>query len=319
MKNLKLLFFILANIWLTCSCSMFDKPKPLKGKIIVERVFDSIIRVYDNSDKPMDTFKTRDDSKLAYGMFNWLNTKDSLIGYEDINREVDWFHVCNIALFDLRGRLIEYIYKAERGETALPLYPSRNDKYLLFTTQKTNVATSQVSLVIMDLEKRMIVGKIDSFGWNPFFFIHESPWLHGGYRFVYTYGDIEGDPNNPNTVPRGVYIYDILSRERKMLIPGGDFAVVSPTTNEIAYEKDHSIKVLDLNRNKVKTIYNFWPKETLRNMHWTPDGKDIYFAYQNYGYNYLLDYTGEKLIEVSTGKSKSFKNIGLGFNIYSWK
>src|SRR5690606_15604393 len=124
---------------------------------------------------------------------------------------------------------------------------------------------------------------------------------------------------NPVEATEGIYLFDVPTGERKLLVPGGRSAIASPTSNQIAYEKDNSIRVLDLNTNQEKTIYKHGAKEKLRGKHWTPDGNCIYFAYNyQWGIGDMFN-TGEKLIEVSTGKEKPFKKIGLGFNPYTWK
>jgi hypothetical protein len=184
-----------------------------------------------------------------------------------------------------------------------------------------------VSLAVMDLEQKKVVAKMDSVGRFPNLRVEESPWLHEGYQFVYSIDGgtklkLEGEDKliNPVEEPEGVYIYDVLSGEHKLLIPRGRSAIVSPTSNQIAYEKDNSVMVLDLGTNKTKTIYKYGEKERLRGKHWTPDGKFIYFAYTDYSaITDILNDNGEKLIDASTGKEKPFKKIGHGFESYSWK
>src|SRR5690606_15109750 len=187
--------------------------------------------------------------------------------------------------------------------------------------------TPMLSLVIMDLEQRNVITKIDSIGRDPNLKINESPWLYEGYRFVYSIDGgtklkLEGEekPINPVEATEGIYLFDVPTGERKLLVPGGRSAIASPTSNQIAYEKDNSIRVLDLNTNQEKTIYKHGAKEKLRGKHWTPDGKSIYFAYtRQSGITDILNDNGEKLIDASTGKEKPFKKIGHGFHPYSWK
>jgi len=273
MGRLKLILILITNLLLTFSCDISDSDKPLKGKIIVEPAQDSNCYIYGIQEYRNDSFKSfkyRNDGELSYGFFRWLNTKDSFVGYEEVERHSNFFGHSNIALFDLSGKLVDYIYKAGNGEEAIPLYPSRDDKYFLFTTQLKEDKIPVLSLLIMNLEKREIVQRIDNIGREFDFNVHESPWLHGGYRFVYSIGELR----EADTISPGVYAYDIISRERKMLIPGGHNAIVSPTSNEIAFEKDNSIKVFNLKTNEEKTLHNFCSSESLFNMHWTPDGED---------------------------------------------
>jgi hypothetical protein len=132
---------------------------------------------------------------------------------------------------------------------------------------------------------------------------------------------VEGKEGFVNAVEavKGVYLFDVLSGERELLVPGGRSAIGSPTMDQIAYEKENSIRVMDLTTGTEKIIYKYTSREIPRGKHWTPDGKDIYFAYTyKWGVRDMFN-TGEKLIEVNSGKEKSFKKIGHGFNPYTWK
>ena len=313
---------------------MMDSGKPLRGKILVLKSQQHICFLYEDSDIPKSPFKLKYDKEAEYSGLDWLNTKDAFVGTEGIPGFTPMEFRCNIVEFDLLGRITDRIYEAEKGELAWPWHSSRDDKYLIFTTQrKANPKlhpfeglTPMLSLEIMDLEQKKVIIKIDSIGRFPNFQIEESPWLHEGYRFVYSIDGgtkikLQGEEKliNPVEVTEGIYIFDVGSGERKLLVLGGRNAIASPTNNEIAYEKENAIRVLDLNTNKEKTIYKHSSKEKLRGTHWTPDGKYIYFAYTyNWGISDLF-HTGEKLIEVSTEKEKPFKKIGLGFESYTWK
>jgi hypothetical protein len=104
------------------------------------------------------------------------------------------------------------------------------------------------------------------------------------------------------------------------LVPGGHFAVASPVRKEIAYMKDKSIRVLNLDNNNDKIIYEIGSKEKVPDIHWSPDGKYVYLAYFNYHFGLSDLFTsGEKLIEVSTGREMSFAKIGHGFHPYTWR
>jgi hypothetical protein len=314
---------------------MINSEAPLPGKIVVSNSQKHEYFIYVDSDIPKSSFKLRDDNEVSYSWVEWLNTKDAFVGTEGIPGLTPMEYRCNIVQFDLSGKITGRIYEAEKGELASPRNSSWDDKYLLFTIERKadpikypfEGLAPMVSLAVMDLEQKKVVANLDSVGRFPNLLIEESPWLHEGYQFVYsidggTKFKLEGqeEPINPVETTEGIYLFDVRTGERKLLVPGGHSAIASPTSNKIAYEKDNSVTVLDLNTNEEKIIYKHSTKEKLRGKHWTPDGKSIYFAYTYYsGIADVLNSNGEKLIEASTGKEKPFKKIGHGFNSYSWK
>lgn len=327
----KVILVLMSFSWILMhSCNVIDSKSPLPGKIVVSKSQSDECVVYMDSEVPSSSFLEKKDNLVVYSIHAWLNTKDTFIGTEGIQGLTSMEYRCNIVEFDLSGR----IYEAEEGELAWPEYSSWDDKYLIFTTHR-NVdpnlypfegLTPMLSLVIMDMEQKKVITKIDSIGRAPNFLIEESPWLRGGYQFVYSIDGgtklkLDGEEKlvNPVESAEGIYLFDVLSGDRKLLIPGGRSAIASPTSSQIAYEKENSIRVMDLNTYREKTIYKYSSKENLRGKHWTPDGKSIYFAYTYYwGLGDLFN-SGEKLIELSTGKEKTFEKIGHGFESYTWK
>lgn len=329
-----LTFLIIINWLFIHSCNMVNSGDILPGKILASKSQEHLCLVYVNSDNPNSSFKEKNDKGTEYSVLAWLNTKDTFVGTEGVSGLTQMEYRCNIVEFDMSGNVIDRIYEAEKGELAWPGYSSRDDKYLIFTTHREvdpkvypfEGLTPMLSLAIMDLEQKKVITTIDSIGRFPNFKIQESPWLYEGYQFVYSIDGgtklkLEGQEEliNPVEATEGIYLFDIPTGERKLLVPGGRSAIASPTGNQIAYEKENSIRVLDLDTNEEKTIYKYSSKEQLFGKHWTPDGKHIYFAYKyHWGMGDLFN-TGEKLIEVSTGKEKPFKKIGHGFASYSWK
>lgn len=328
-------FIIFLNWVFIYSCNMINSGEPLPGKIVVSNSQKHEYFIYVDSDIPKSSFKLRYDNEVKYSGVDWLNTKDAFVGAERIPGMTRMEDRWNIVEFDRSGKVTDRIYEAAKGEIASPRNSSWDDKYLLFTIEREadpimhpfEGLAPMVSLAVMDLEQKKVVVKLDSVGRFPNLRIEESPWLHEGYQFVYSiYGGtkfkLEGEEKliNPVEASEGIYLFDVLSGERKLLVPGGRSAIASPSKNQIAYEKENSIRVLDLKTNQEKTIYKHSPKEKLRGTHWTPDGKSIYFAYTYYsGITDILNDNGEKLIEVSTGKEIAFKKIKHGFNSYTWK
>lgn len=326
-------FPIFINWLLIHSCTMIESGGPLPGKIAVRKLMEDECFIYVDSDVSKSSFKVRKDKEVQYSGFTWLNKKDAFIGTEVIDRSNRNKHRSNIAQFDLSGKLIDRIYEAEKGELAWPSYSSWDDKYLLFTTHRIADSahpfeglTPMLSLMIMELDQKKVIKRIDSIGRSPNFKIEESPWLYEGYQFVYSLDGgtklrLEGQEEliNPVEDTEGIYLFDVLTGKRKLLVPGGRSAIASPTSNQIAYEKDNSIRVLDLNTHQEKKIYEYSSKSNVQGTHWTPDGKCIYLVYKySWGLSDLF-HMGEKLIEVSTGKEIAFKSIKHGYDIYTWK
>lgn len=328
---MRTIFLFLNLLFLFQGCNMSEVQDPLKGRIAVYNYQSKQYSIYINSDTPSISFNLVNQ----FGGIYWLNSSEGFLGYENfllgLTREEKR---CDIVLFDSLGSLSERVYESKNGEFAWPLYTSRNDKYLLFTTHHLadpkkypfEGLTPMLSLSIMDLEEKKIIHEIDSIGRSPNFKVAESPWLYSGYRFVYsidgkTQLQLEGEEKeiNPVTSSEGVYIFDLASRKKKLLVPGAHTAIASPIKDQLAYQKDNTITVLDLNTNEEKVIYEHSPKEQVLGMHWTPDGEHIYFAYKHrlgIGDRFT---SGEKLININTQEEKPFKKIGHGFGIYSWR
>jgi Tol biopolymer transport system component len=316
------------------SCEIESGGIVLPGKIAVSKTMEHQYTVYINAETSNYTFKFPEDPQIQFSGVDWFNTKEAFIGTETIEGSTVMDKRCNIVEFDSLGKLTRRIYNAEKGELAWPEYTSWDDRYLVFTTHSLadpniypfEALAPMVSLVIMDLKHNSVITKIDSIGRMPNFKMEESPWLNSGYRFVFsidggTKFKLKNDENviNPVKVEEGIYIYDILSMTSTLLVPGAHSAISSPVQDEIAYEKDNSIRVMEMKSGKEKKIYNLRENEKLRGMHWTPDGRYIYFAYKyHWGIGDMFS-SGEKLIEVSSGNEVAFRAIKHGFSSFTWK
>lgn len=320
---------------LSCSNSMTKTAITLPGKILTFRTTQEDF-YYDNSDTPRLSFKIRDDKDFVYSGLAWFNTKDAFVGNEYVTAPSRMENRSNIVSFDLSGKITDRIYEAEKGEIAWAYYPSRDDKYLIFTTKgyvngELNPIESlnpKVSLGILDIVKKKTIIKLDSLARESDLQIEESPWLQDGYRFVYSIGGGmqfvmagEEQPINPSKVEEGLYIFDVATGKSSLLIPGGLSAIASPTQNSIAYEKDHCVIVRDLGNNKEHIIYKYKQNETILSKHWTPDGKFIYISYLSRSpLGELFKTTESKLIDASTGEEIPFKEIGMIYgSTYTWK
>ena len=329
-----LTLFIFTHFLAIISCHMENSGIPLPGKIAVEDNTNHTCVIYIDSSNGKTAFKIRNDQEVRYSGFTWLNKEDNFLGAESMPGLSRSDYKSNIAKFDLSGRIIERIYEAQNGEIAWLGYPSRNDKYLIFTTHRIvdpnlypfEGLAPMLSLKIMDINEKKVFKIIDSIGRSPNFKLQESPWLNDGNRFVYSMSAENelmsgGKAINPlEEVLTGVYVYDLTTDQKTLLVPGGRLAIASPISNQVAYVKDNSIRVLNLNTKEERTVYQLGSKEKVPNIHWTPDGEFIYLAYFDYFFG-LSDFptSGEKLIEVNSGNEIAFKKIGQGLGTYTWK
>ena len=202
---------------------------------------------------------------------------------------------------------------------------------MLFTTQKVEDLKINPfeglmrmnSIEVMDLQKRKIIATIENVGRSPSFNINESPWLCDERQFLYSItNDNKIVSQNKNLTPvnldsTGIYVYDLSTNQKKLLVTGGSYAVCSPVNPEIAFKRDQSVWIMNMHSHIKKLIYKGKSEEKVTDIHWTPDGNYIYIA----SYNSSLDPTSstEKLINVVTQEEISFRKIGQGFNIYTWK
>jgi WD40 repeat protein len=310
------------------SCKMKKTVKALPGKIAIEDIMKHTCSIYEDSDTARITFTIRNGQNGYYSGFSWLNTKDLFVGSEHVPGEESSDYKANISVFNLQGNMIERLYEAKAGEFAGLTHPSRNDKYLLFASEKKGDASKEPfeglkrmnSIIIMDLPKKQVIQSIKDVGTIPAFEIDESPWLFDETAFVYSYKKDE-DPLHgsvPEQGSSGIYICNIGTGQRKLLIADAHFAICSPTDLKIAYIKDRALRILDLKTNNDTVIYKAAKNERVRNIHWIPDGKSIYLAsFHDYPLGFFS--FGEKLIDVGTGESVPFKKIDFGLFAYSWK
>jgi hypothetical protein len=324
---------VLSILILLNSCTMNQQNEiSLPGKIAVSKSDRSVI-IYD-SNKVKVQFKLRDDEEVRYSGLRWMHLNDSFIGIEYLQTKDGPIYQGNVVRFDLKGKIIERIYESEEGELAANAYPTRDDKNLLITSERISNRQNnpleglsrKQSVLILDLKQKKVIKEIQNIGSSPSLQIEESPWMHEGNRFIYSLTSgrkivSEGEVINPlDEGYAGVYIYDLTSDQKKLLITDAHFAIASPISNRIAYIKEGSIRVLDLDKNVEKIVYKFGVNDKVPNIHWTPDGKHIYFSYFHYHLGLSDLFTaGERLIEVNTGSEVLFTKIRNGFHPYTWR
>jgi hypothetical protein len=326
-----MLKFILVIISFICnSCFMTKKENFLQGKIAVN--FSDSLFVYDNSSISSKKFKIRNDKETSYTGYKWMNQVDDFVGVEYLQNQTSGISQGNLAIFDISGKLKRRVYESEKGEIAGYVFLSRQDKRLLFTTErKADINLNPLeglsrskSIAIIDFKSGKVIHKIQNAFTSLNFELCESPWLYDENSFIYsitTGRNIIVDGVGLDTIQKkhpGIYVYDIMTNKEKMLVPNAHFGICSPSDFRIAYIKGQSIWVMNLNDGSNKIIYSAKDKDRIINIHWSPDGKHIYLAY--FYHKSSTDIRPEeRLIEVSTNKEIHFVKIGHGFNSYTWK
>lgn len=312
------------------SCTVTEREMLPPGKIAVSSK--GYYSVYDSSGVKTHELKLQENRQFWHSSLLWLHTQDAFVGIEGLKTATGGTSKSNVVIFDLDGNITERVYEAKENEIVGYAYPSWSDKLLLFTSSIMGKVegnplqglSSKQSLVIMDFENKRVIKRIENIGASPGLQFEESPWLYDEHRFVYSISGEnkvmnegqEVNPIGPRTA--GVYLYDIDSDHHTLLVPGARFVIASPNRNEIAFIKEKSVMVLNLDDNTTKTVYEIGKKEKVPDIHWTPDGKYIYLVFFDY---YVADLftSGEKLIDVDTGNEMPFKKIGHGFTPYTWK
>jgi hypothetical protein len=311
--------------------TMQKKEIVLPGKIAVTNIQADTCIIYDNSNIAKVKFKIGRFNDTSFSGRHWMHTADYFIAAENIHANEMYIGKANLIKTDIYNRLIEYIYKVNDGEFSGAAHLTNDDKLLLFTVDKAgdrvvnplNGLMRMNTLFIMDYHNKKIIKKIDSVGISPVFSLRESPWLFDGSGFIYSINyenGIEGNDELKATKSEpGIYIYSFSADKVKMLLPEAYFGICSPTDLQIAYKKAQSVYCFNLKDNSTKLIYKAGSKEKISDMHWTPDGKYIYLVNYIFKFSDILFDSGEKLIEVETGKEIPFKKIGHGYQAYSWK
>jgi len=324
------MFISLSILIFIFSCSVSEKEILLTGKIAVSS--DRGYIIYDSGSEAKRKVYLQENNQFWHSSLLWLNTRDAFVGVEGIKTATGGTLRSNVVHFDLSGNIVERIYDSKPNEIVGYAYPSWGDKLLLFTSSIRGdvkadpfqgISNNQ-SLVILDLKSKEVIKRIENIGVSSSLQFEESPWLYDEHRFVYSISGENKITNGGRIVnpvgkgSAGVYIYDLKTDQHLLLVPDGRFAIASPNRNQIAFMKEKSVRLLNLDDHSEKTIYDIGPKEKVPDIHWTPDGKYIYLVYFDY---YLGDVftSGEKLIEVSTGNELPFKKIGHGFAPYTWK
>lgn len=325
-----LLLGLISPIVFACLMKNDKKPDKLTSEIILPGKIAVSINdtcfIYDGAGIVSGKFKIRKEDQIEYGYFTWLHKKDSFIGIELLMYPAHKILQGNIVSFDLSGNIIDRIYDST-GEIAGIASLSANDSLLLFTSitrgnpGKDPFAgfNAEVSIVIMDFKKKEIMRRIE--GFTMALESLRSPWIYGENRFLFAISEdrkiiVEGERvNKKSKYDPGIYIYDLSTGQKKLLIADGHSVRCSPVDLRFSYIKGQSVYIMNLKDNSEKILYT-WEKGNIPHINWSPDGKFIYMLC----YDKNRHGSQEKLIDADTGSEIPFKKIGHGFQTYySWK
>jgi hypothetical protein len=244
-----------------------------------------------NFNSKLKQVKLEVDKNKTYGVLVLANTRDDFLVVEYSQTPIGRTVEGDIVRFDANGKLIDKIFDAKTGELTGDLCLSKNDSKLLFTLQIDNFNPSDplsqlnrpVSILILDLQQRKIIKKLDSIGLSLNVWINTTVWLKDESQFIYDFRtdrnvQVANEPvfDTINDTP-GIHLYNLTSDKDSLLIPGGLCGVVSPIEDKIAYLKDEKIFTHDMNANSDELLYTLAPDEKVATIDWTPNGQFIRF------------------------------------------
>jgi len=322
---LKIIVFIAGFM----ACNMSKKNQiQLPGKILVER--DDRFYIYNNSSKSKKSSLLIDEKGIRFCGLRWFYGEvcDSLIGLEYIKPPGGGTTQSNIVILDLDGKLIRRVYEVEHDIVNSVFLSPKNNK-LLFSVERSRdykkfpfegLLRSQ-SLIVMDFKSNRIVTRIDSLGNSSTLEIDESPWLPNEDKFIYTISInkniiFEGNLIDTTIHERpGIYLYNISTKTKTLLIENGRHGVVSPLNNSIAYMLGGAVWIKNLDSNIETQIFRIKKKQHVSKLHWTPDGNRLFlFTYDKSSKKF-----GEMLINIESRSEESFESIDHGYYHFSWK
>lgn len=322
--------FALALILIVTSCTMSQEQEiNLDGKIAIENSNGVSASLYFPATKR--TVTLRYDKEIVYGGLHWANTTEDFVGIEQFSNKMGRTTRGNVIRFDLNGKIIDTVYEAKENELTGNAYLSIKDNKLLFTLSIDHFdplnplaqLTRPTSIVVMDFRKKEIVKKIESVGPSSKIEFNESPWFKDEDRFVYDIrGDrkitVEGGDGIEDNNAAGVYMYDLNAGSHTLLVKGGQYGVVSPVANHVAYIKEGHIWIYDLAKNTKRVIFTPGEKEKVMHIHWTPSGEYIYLTnYNEFALGvFAMD---EKLIRIDDGAEIAFNKESSPGSSSTWK
>lgn len=310
-----------------------DGAIPLPGKIIVSRRNSDCNLYFNNTITAKDSFYTSDTDSSNQYINHWLNTKDFIVATTRTKDLKRYITRTDILLIDTAGIIVDTIFSTNYGMRADPEFASSDDRYLALSLSIDSLNEEDpiarlapwVSLVIWDMENKKEVARVDNVCQAPSFWIWEYPWLKNQYKLLYniTQGPsfvLDGiQSNTSENQVKGIYIFDVPSAKSTLIVPEGENGIASPVSNKIAYVMGKEIKTIDLDTGQERVIFEIDEELKLFDLHWTPDGTCLYFAYGNVPDIGIRRITHEKLINVNTLEEQPFSNKKLGFKSYTWK
>jgi len=324
---MKILNFIL--LFLIYSCTVGGQEITLEGKIAIEDSNGKNGTVYIPTAR--SEFALRYDKEVHFSGLHWANTTDSFVGIEYFSNKIGRIIRGNVVRLDLKGNIIDTVYKSREGELTGNAYLSENDNKLLFTLKtdgKDEGVWKQfnrpVSIVIVDPKSKTIIKKIDDVGLSSTVDINESPWLNNEVQFIYDIASgrrviVKGENEaKSNEKDAGVYIYDLKTDRHSLLVKSGHYGIASPADDRIAYIKENKIWIYDLKSRREKVLYVPNAREEINHIHWAPGGEYIYLTYiKQYDFGFFS--SDAKFLRIDNGSQVAFQRIDRMFNNYTWK
>jgi len=302
----------------------------LEGKILTKRLNNDTCTIY--SGKDIFYFNLPKKPGYDYDIISWMNSKDLIIGAEYKKSPRNYTLKSDLIILSPQGELIEKLYETKPNEHVCYAFSSYSDSLLLLITRYDNkekidnLFISPITLIIFDLNKKIVIQRIEDFCSRINFELVESPWSPDENFIVYSILDkynsilIEKNDNSIIQTKPGIYIYNIHNKSIQVISNNGHNAVWSPNNDFIAYMFENEIRLYNISDSNTKVLYEAESFERVKDMHWSPDGKYVFVTCPKYynNNNFLFDYN-EKLIRIADGKQVNFHKISKGIVWYTWK
>ncbi len=316
MKYLIAIIIFLAYLTLYMGDKNFEYV--ITGKLLIEKE-NSLLEIIEDSTRKIVYLPNNDESRRFESLI-WLN--DSfLVGNELIFDNGKLIKI-NLVKIEIQNFIIERIMTVKNYQFCGQVFPSYLGKKIFFSKHSQefnfkNYSDIPVDFYIMN-DKYEIIKEYENICTLWGFEINESPWSIDEKRLVYSFTNLyKNDTSQKST---GIYILDSETGEEERINEKGRDAVWSPIEDKIAYISNQDIVLYDLITKSKEIIYKNESFESIGNLHWTPDGKYLFFTSHKDFLNLKLFHSyDEKLLRISDFQLIKFDKLNIGNAHFSWK
>lgn len=235
-----------------------------------------------------DTIELESPLKFKYHSFKWSNNDSLIICTEYANG------IRNLAYLNLEGKVVKRVYQFDKKLPVYSIFPSTKESLILFLYRFSEVPLSMeqaanypCNLGIVDINNDSVFSAIERIAPIQMVYITNSPWSHDETRFVFTvsagpksiFTGIDSIPGyNYKVFEPGVYEYNIISKQYKLLVKNASSATWSPDGKYIVYELDNRLYRSSSDFSTKELLYNARAFERIsRGLFWLNNGESLLF------------------------------------------